>query len=82
MTTDEADAALQKAIQDHAIAWELADDSFLLGDWIVVSAWTPIVYDGTTRYTTQMESNSKPDHICKGLLHVALDELVTGDDVE
>lgn len=78
LTREEADANLQKALQDHAEAYDLKinDDDFL-GDFIAICAWTPATDNGRTGCSAHYQRmGHTPQHIALGLLEVAHTYLV------
>lgn len=87
MTDDElaekrhmADAALRRAVELHAEAHHLDDDSHLLSTYIVVSHW--LGESGRGRYILQPDGmDGMPSHVARGLLNVGI-EIAVGEPID
>lgn len=77
-----ADAALRRAIELHAEAYDLDDDGDLLSTFVVTSHW--LRADGRNRYMLQLEGGDGTAHVIRGLLSVgvelAVDHQLEPDD--
>lgn len=75
---------LRQAIIDHAHAYEIAEPTEFLGDYMIIGAWTPMEGEGRrTVYTAQYPGMTQPYHIAFGLLRTAdklLQETMAEDD--
>jgi hypothetical protein len=77
VTRDEADAALRRAIVEHAQMFGLCEPDELLSDYVVIVHWSRVEADQRSRYTCHFATQEDtPTHIAVGfaemLKHFAL----------
>lgn len=81
MTKEEADAALAKAIHDHAMVYDLADgEAEFLNDYAFVCHWQKTGEPATegSRYTIGFHAEAVPTHLARGLFEVGKEMAMGG----